>query len=121
MEAAAMPDRVQPAPSESGYDLYILSMHEKPGWQTRRPGDRIHAPHPGSAISYDDKIYELMAVDDAPDSLYSRRYLLKAWEECFNIRHIIPYSVEVARVTQRKIEERQVRNQQHGWAIWWMA
>src|SRR5450755_2775571 len=107
-----MLDRVQPAPPESGHALYILSNQEKPGWRARTPGDQTHAPHPGSAIDYEDRIYELRAIEPAAGTPYYYRYALQPWEDSFHIRQVFPYSLEAAREMSRNFAEQQTREKQ---------
>jgi hypothetical protein len=116
-----MLDRVQPAPPESGHELYIFSNQEKPGWRVRTPGDQTHAPHPGSAICYEDRIYELRAIEPADGTPYVYRYALQPWEDRLQIRQVFQYSLEAARETGRQIAEQQKREKQFGWGVWWFA
>ncbi len=116
-----MQDRVQTPAPDSGYDLYILSEMEKPGWRGRQPGSRTQAPHPGSAISYQDRLYEVVATDGAPNTLYSYCYMLRAWEDRFPIRQVFQYSLQAARAVTRVAEKRGREAARHRWAIWWFA
>jgi hypothetical protein len=116
-----MQDRLETPPPDSGYDLFIFSALEKPGWRGRQGGSRTQAPHPGSAISYQDRVYEVVAMDGAPNTPYAYRYMLRAWEERFAIRQVFPYSVEAARVATRKIEVRHKESQRRYWAVFWFA
>jgi len=116
-----MQDRVQTPAPDSGYDLYIFSTGEKPGWRSRQPGSRTQAPHPGSAISYQDRMYEVVAMDGAPNTPYAYRYMLRAWEDCFPIRQVFPYSLEAAREVTRKLEARHRESEGRHWAVFWFA
>jgi hypothetical protein len=121
LQYRSMQDRVQTPAPDSGYDLYIFSAGEKPGWRSRQPGSRTQAPHPGSAISYQDRMYEVVAMDGAPNTPYSYRYMLRFWEDCFPIRQVFPYSLEAAREVTRKAEVQHREAARHRWAVWWFA
>src|SRR5580658_1734566 len=116
-----MQDRIQKPPSEAGYDLYIFSAGEKPGWRGRQAGNRTQAPYPGSAISYQDRMYEVVAMDGAPNTPYSYRYMMRAWEDRFPIRQVFPYSSEAAREVKRKVDAHHREAHRHRWAVWWFA
>src|SRR5438876_8920312 len=116
----SLQDRLQPAEAGSDRDFYIFSVHEKSGWRCRQPGDLTHAPHPGTAINYEDRIYEIIAIDSAP-APYNYRYSLRGWEEHFAIRQIFPYTPEIARQHARSFQEKRNQARRHGWAIWWFS
>ena len=116
-----MLDQVQPAAAGSECDLYILSMHEKPGWKARAPGDRMHAPHPGVGIRYQDELYELVAIAPAEGTPYAYRYSLRKWQDQYAVRQAFTYTLEAARETGRQLQEQRRQHRQNSWVIVWFA
>jgi hypothetical protein len=116
-----MQDRVQTPPTDSGYDLYIFSELEKPGWRARVAGTQTRAPHPGSTISYQERVYEVVAIDDAPNTAYSFRYMLRAWEDRFPIRQVFPYSLETAHAATARLVQRHRESERRYGAVFWFA
>lgn len=110
-------DRVERPDPATGADLCIFSSYEKPGWQARLPGDYIRAPHPGTAVSYQDVLYEVMALDAAPGA-HAYRYSLKKWDNSFVVRKIVPYSAEAARAVAADIKQRRRLQRQHTWLVY---
>jgi hypothetical protein len=113
-----MQDQIKAAPDGG---LYIFSMQEKPGWRPRAAGDQTHAPHPGSAIRYQENLYELMAIQPAEGTPYAYRYLLRPWEDRFVVRQVFPYSEEIARETGRQLQEQRRQHAQNTWVTYWFA
>ena len=118
MVAPALADRVVEAEASSGFDLFIYSMYEKPGWQPRAPGDRIRVAHPGTAVSYGEKLYEVMAIEPAAGTSYAYRYALRRWDDSFVVRKVVPYSREAAVAGAVEVRERVRRHRQHSWLIY---
>lgn len=116
-----MLDQVQPAPAGSECDFYIFSMYEKPGWKARTPGDRMHAAHPGVGISYQDELYELVAIEPATGTPYAYRYTLRKWQDQHAVRQSFTYSLEAARETGIQLQQARRQHQQHSWAIVWFT
>ncbi len=111
-------DRVVVPDPASGFDLYIFSMYEKPGWQTRVPGDQTHAPHPGTAVSYQDEVYEVREVGPGTGTPYTYRYGLRKWEDRFVVRRIFPYTLEAERRVARELMERRRQHRQNTWLLY---
>src|ERR1035438_1492784 len=116
-----MQDRIETPTPESGYDLYIYSALEKPAWRARQGGSRTQAPHPGSAISYEDRMYEVIEIDGAPNTPYSYRYMLRIWEDRFAIRQVFPYSLEAAHAATRQLVQHHKESETRRWAVYWFA
>jgi len=84
-------------------------------------GDQTRAPHPGSAIRYEDQVYELMAIEPAEGTPYAYRYALRKWEDRFVMRQVFPYSLEIAQETGRRLQEQRRQHSQNAWVTWWFA
>jgi hypothetical protein len=111
-------DKVVLAEPGSGYDLFIFSMYEKPGWQARVPGDRIHVPHPGSAIQYQGQLYELMEIAPGAGAAHTWRYALRRWDDACVVRRLFHYTAETERAMAHKLEEHRRRYRRHTWLIY---
>lgn len=118
MVAPVLADRVVEAEASSGFDLFIYSMYEKPGWRPRAPGDRIRVAHPGTAVSYGEKLYEVMAIEPGAGTSYAYRYALRRWDDSFVVRRVVPYSREAAVAGAAEVRERVRRHRQHIWLIY---
>lgn len=118
MAAPALADRVLEAEPASGFDLYILSMYEKPGWRVRAAGDQVHAPHPGTAVSYGSALYEVMAVEPGAGAAYACRYALRKWDDRFVVRKIFTYSLETAAAAAAEMRQQAARHRRHAWLIY---
>jgi len=113
--SVAPPDRVQKAAPGAGFDLFIFSMYEKPGWQARTPGSQTRPPHPGSTVEYQGQLYEVLEIGAAEGSAHTYRYALRKWEDRFIVRRIFPYSAQSERAVARQIQERRARHRRHSW------
>ena len=92
-----LPDRVIPAASDQLVELWIYSAYPKTGWVAHSKGNRARVDHPGSAIKYQAKIYELLRVEETSEAGYQYRYGLKAWDAQHAIRHLVNYTLESQR------------------------
>ncbi len=116
-----MQDRVEVPPAGSGFDLYIFSSTEKPNWRARQEGHRTQAPFPGSAISYEENVYEVISIGPAPGTPYAYRYALRAWEERFAIRQVFAYSLQAAHAETRHLEETRKQSEGRRIGVIWFA
>ena len=115
LPSAIPADRViRPDPS-SGFDLFIYTMYEKPGWQARIPGDRIRPAHPGTAVQFENTLYEVIGLEPGAGTSYTYRYGLRKWEDRFVVRKVFPYSLETERAVAADLRVRRRRYRQHEW------
>jgi hypothetical protein len=59
------------------------------GWRARRPRNRISPEHPGTAVSWDGKLFEVVAARES--SAGEARYSLERWQDRHTIRVIENY------------------------------
>lgn len=88
------PDRVVPAVAGDGVDLWVYAVHPKEEWILHSPGDRAHPERPGSAINYQDKMYEVLRLEQIVEGRYAFRYGLRAWDSRHIIRHLVNYTLK---------------------------
>ncbi len=115
--ATALADRVSKADPDSGFDLFIYSMYEKPGWQARNPGDRLRVPHPGTAIDYQGAVYEILEIGPGAGTPYTWRYALRKWDDHFVVRQMFPYTAETARALTAAVLEHKRQYRRHSWIV----
>ena len=92
-----IPDRVIPATGGDPVELWVHAALPKEEWLPHSPGDLTHAEYPGSAIKYQDRVYELMCVEESVEGGYAFRYGLRAWDPQYIIRHLVNYTLETQR------------------------
>ena len=78
-------DRVEPEPDAG----LLLSCRQSKGWRPRIPASGKGAAHPGTAVSWEGAIYEVVDVRVLPDG--GVRYALAPWTEGVAIRSIERY------------------------------
>jgi hypothetical protein len=88
------PDRIIPAAEANGAGLWIYASLPKQGWVPRSPGDFARAEHPGSAIKYCDRLYELLRVEETMEGGYAYRYWLRPWDSQYVVRHLVNYTLK---------------------------
>lgn len=73
----------------------------KEGWAPRRPAGHGLALHPGTAVRWEDDLWEVVAVEEVSGG--SVRYELAAWDDQQAIRLLLPYdeASEAARSADR--------------------
>jgi hypothetical protein len=108
-----MPDRIVPGAPGEPVDLWIYSASPKLQWYPRSRGDFTRAEHPGSAIKYGDKLYEVMSAEETGQWGYNIRYGLREWDSAHVVRTYVSYTPEaeaaveaVERAEARKLELR---------------
>jgi hypothetical protein len=71
------------------------------GWRARRPRSRISPEHPGTAVSWDGELFEVIAARESGAG--ETRYSLERWEDRHTIRVFETYdeSAEANRVRSR--------------------
>lgn len=57
----------------------------------RKKGDQFHAPHPGTAVKIEDKLYEIVNYYFKDEKHF---YVLEPWNDSFTIRTIIEWNKE---------------------------
>jgi hypothetical protein len=102
--AAVGSDRIERQPGE----LRLICAHSK-GWNARRPGAQTRAAHPGTAVSWAGRLFEVVGEDPSPDGGVS--YRLAAWPEEQAIRTMEAYddASERLRAARRAEEVRDSR------------
>lgn len=92
------PDRVR----AGNGDQWILFARRSKGWLPRAPKTLTSAEHPGTAVLWEDRFYQVVAADGSPGGAV--RYVLEPWPEHHVIRVSEPY--DEASETQRAAEHR---------------
>lgn len=77
-------DRVE----EKGDGKVRLSCPSPKGWAPRRPAGPGVVLHPGTAIRWEDELWEVVSAEETPGGV---RYELSPWDERNAIRVLLPY------------------------------
>jgi hypothetical protein len=83
----------------------VYAVLPKAEWVPHSAGDFGRAEHPGSAIRYRDRIYEVMHVEETAEGGYAFRYRLRPWDPQHVIRHLVDYTLEAQRDEAASDEE----------------
>ncbi len=79
--------------------------YSKP-WSVRIPGTQIRAPHPGSAVHFEGRLYEVERGGLGEDGRYF--YDLAPWDDAFTVRQVFELSPETAK---RELAEHRLQPQ----------
>jgi hypothetical protein len=99
MPRAIGDDRITPA---SDGQVLLFSPESK-GWVARRPSTELSSEHPGTAVIWEDEIWEVLEIDEMPE--FGVQYRLGPWNERHAIRLPSRYSEETEasrRITKRE-------------------
>ena len=90
----------------------VLFAAQPKGWRERSPATRTSAEHPGTAVRWDDELWEVTAAVELPGG--GVRYELLRWDERHAARHVETYDGpgEARRAEARAADRRRGR----GWA-----
>ena len=85
----------------SGDEVLLVCPVSK-GWSARTTGTTVRAAHPGTAVSWEERLYEVRAAEPLADG--GMRYRLAPWEESQAIRRFERYdeNTESAREAERQ-------------------
>ena len=80
------------------------------GWVQRRPKTPTSAEHPGTAVRWEERFFEVVAIE--PSAPAGLRYLLSPWDEKHVFRVVANYddASEKARAEERRQSNRRQRN-----------
>jgi hypothetical protein len=81
-------DRAEPASDGA----VVLTSSRSKGWVARRPGAQTSAPHPGTAVRWGDRVFEVVFAEPLADG--GTRYRLSPWEERHAIRVMDSYDAK---------------------------
>lgn len=100
-------DRLDAAPDGT----LVLHATRAKGWRGRVAATPTSAEHPGTAVHWEDDLWEVVSALDLPGG--GARYGLRRWDERHATRHVVRYDVESERrlVEGRKSDVRRKR----GW------
>ncbi len=79
-------------PADRELALTIEAAFEKPGWRTRTAATATSAAHPGTAIQFEDSLYEIVAAEPGSLAGSGVRYQLRPWDDAYTIRRIVAYT-----------------------------
>ena len=78
-------DRLDVAPS----GRVRLRCRQPKAWVARKPAERGLVVHPGTAVRWDDDLWEVVSAEEAPGSEVC--YELARWDDQHAIRVLLPY------------------------------
>ena len=84
-------DRIEEAIGEE----ILLSCPLSKGWDARTARTTVRSAHPGTAVAWEERIFEVRAAEPRPDG--GMRYRLAPWEEGQAIRRFERYDAEAER------------------------
>ncbi|MRR11182.1 hypothetical protein EG835_01535, partial [bacterium] len=103
-------DRIEELP---GGTVRLVCRHPK-SWTPRRNAERGTALHPGTAVRWEDDLWEVVAAADHPAG--GARYELAPWDDQHAIRVLLPY--DETSEAERAADVRDVRRRR---AAGWLA
>jgi len=104
-------DRIEDA-SES--EILLVCPISK-GWGGRTARTAVRAEHPGTAVGWEDRIYEVLAAEPRSDG--TMRYRLAPWEEAQAIRSFERYDAEAERTRSVAREDLAAGIRKRRWSI----
>ena len=104
-------DRIEDA-SES--EILLVCPISK-GWGGRTARTAVRAAHPGTAVGWEDRIYEVLAAEPRSDG--TMRYRLAPWEESQAIRSFERYDAEAERARSAAREDLAAGIRKRRWSI----
>ncbi len=117
-EPKPIPDRVVPGAPAEGVELWIYSAAPKPDWRPRVKGTLTRADHPGSAVKYRDKVYELVLAEETAQWGYTHRYGLRAWDSAFAIRTLAAYTPEAEAAVRARQRDEAAKSNFRNMILW---
>ncbi len=88
-------DRIEPGEGEE----IVLRCPESKAWTARTVRTSVRAEHPGTAVAWGDRIFEVRAAEPLPEG--GMRYRLSPWPESHAIRRFERYDEESERSRSR--------------------
>ena len=110
-----MPDPFGRDTVEARGAYFVLTSPYPKGWSARREKTIGRAEHPGTAIEWDQSLYEVLAEEVLPKG--RMRYVLGAWDDRHVIRLLQHYSSESEVERERLISEAR-RRERWGWGLY---
>ena len=110
-ESFAAGDYLVRHPADSELALTIEAAFEKPGWRPRTAATFTSIAHPGTAIQFEDSLYEIVWAEPTSLAGSSVCYHLKQWDDAYTIRRIVAYNRKGCRqlAAERAIDRRDAR------------
>jgi hypothetical protein len=99
-------DRLRPGKD----DQFILFCRRSKGWQARIPKTNTTAVHPGTAVAWDARIFEVISAEPGPQGTV--RYVLAPWRDEHIIR--VSESYDAASEAQREADFHAAVNRETG-------
>ena len=87
----------------------LLALYAK-GWKAREDGSLTSPEHPGTAVLWDDRNYEVIAIEALPAG--GARYRLEPWSERHVMRSVDRYD-EQAEEARRRDRERETQHRRY--------
>ena len=107
-------DRLEPAPA----GRVGLACSQPKAWVSRRPAAAQAPVHPGTAVRWEDELWEVVAAEARPDG--GVRYELAPWDDQHAIRVLLPY--DETSEAERAADVRHVRRRRvSAWAAFALA
>ncbi|HEV7516861.1 MAG TPA: hypothetical protein VGR07_11225, partial [Thermoanaerobaculia bacterium] len=101
-------------PPGSPAALRIDSPWEKP-WKARLPGGATAAPFPGTAVLFEEILYEVVGAEATGSGGPPFLYRLRPWDEEAPPRQVVPYTVEACeRAARERARQRRRLRRAHG-------
>lgn len=104
-------DRIE---DESESEILLVCPISK-GWGGRTARTAVRAAHPGTAVGWEDRIYEVLAAEPRSDG--TMRYRLAPWEESQAIRSFERYDAEAERARSAARQDLAAGIRKRRWSI----
>jgi len=87
-------------------DAWLIVTSRDKGWTARRPRTATSAEMPGTAVNWDEKMYEVVSRDIAGGQL---RYRLEPWKQAHVVRHMSHYDEANEQQRKQQWDQEQLR------------
>jgi hypothetical protein len=80
----------------------VIDAYHHKGWRGRRPADQLRSEHPGTAIQWDNQLWEVVTAEPTNHGV---RYYLERWKPSHVVRHCEAYDDKSERARRMELAD----------------